>query len=80
MEVLASDAAKQAWLLAHLPQLVDNGQVVVFANHKSKVDELGAAAQAAGIRRAPWTARPHPVLGGGSRRPSGPPRHAVAGV
>lgn len=36
--VLPTPAAKYTWLATHLASLVDNGEVLVFANKKSTVD------------------------------------------
>lgn len=50
------DAAhKQKWLLDRLQGFIDEGDVLVFANQKARVDELCAALQAAGARCAVGT-------------------------
>ncbi|ERN02145.1 hypothetical protein AMTR_s00045p00182070 [Amborella trichopoda] len=38
--VMASDAEKMPWLLNKLPAMVDDGDVLVFASTKAKVDEI----------------------------------------
>ncbi|KAH9319005.1 hypothetical protein KI387_020774 [Taxus chinensis] len=40
VNVIPSDAEKMPWLLNKLPELIDNGDVLVFASKKSKVDEV----------------------------------------
>lgn len=40
VHVIPSDAEKMHWLLNKLPQMVDDGDVLVFASTKSKVDEI----------------------------------------
>lgn len=50
VEVLYDAAQKQKWLTDRLQQFIDDGDVLVFANQKARVDELTAALQAAGAR------------------------------
>ncbi|XP_031485876.1 DEAD-box ATP-dependent RNA helicase 24 isoform X1 [Nymphaea colorata] len=40
VHVMTSDADKMPWLLDKLPELVDEGDVLVFASTKTKVDEI----------------------------------------
>ncbi|KAK9055869.1 hypothetical protein SSX86_026956 [Deinandra increscens subsp. villosa] len=40
VQVLPSDSEKLNWLLEKLPELIDNGDVLVFASKKSTVDEI----------------------------------------
>ena len=47
--VLRSEEDKKQWLFANLPKFVDEGEVIVFANQKAKVEELGAELQAKGV-------------------------------
>ncbi|PRW59097.1 DEAD-box ATP-dependent RNA helicase 24 [Chlorella sorokiniana] len=52
VEVLHDAGMKQTWVLDRLQRFIDDGDVLVFANQKAKVDELTAALQAAGARVA----------------------------
>lgn len=52
VEVVHDLGSKQKWLLDRLQGFVDDGDVLVFANQKARVDELTAALQAAGARCA----------------------------
>lgn len=52
VEVVYDVAHKQKWLLDRLQGFIDEGDVLVFANQKARVDELCAALQAAGARVA----------------------------
>lgn len=52
VEVLYDAAHKQKWLLDRLQGFIDEGDVLIFANQKARVDELCAALQAAGARCA----------------------------
>lgn len=52
VEVVADEAGRLAWLSAHLPACIDNGDVLVFASQKAKVDELTARLKAQGCRYA----------------------------
>jgi len=38
--VFSSDQAKMTWLLEHISSFIDQGEVLIFVNHKYKVDEL----------------------------------------
>lgn len=40
VHVIPSDAEKMPWLLSKLPEMIDNGDVLVFASTKTKVDEI----------------------------------------
>eukprot|EP01018_Ginkgo_biloba_P008927 Gb_12460 [translate_table: standard] len=42
VNVIPSDAEKMPWLLNKLPEMVDNGDVLVFASTKAKVDDIEA--------------------------------------
>jgi hypothetical protein len=56
VEVLHDPASKTKWLLDRLQSFTDEGEVLVFANQKARVDELAAALGAAGARwAAMWT-------------------------
>jgi ATP-dependent RNA helicase DDX42 len=50
--VLPDDASKLQWLLSHLQKCVDNGDVMIFAGKKSRVEEAEAALRHAGFRVA----------------------------
>jgi ATP-dependent RNA helicase DDX42 len=50
VEVLHDASSKQQWLLGRLQQFVDDGDVLIFANQKARVDELSAALLAAGAK------------------------------
>eukprot|EP00210_Caulerpa_lentillifera_P006804 g6503.t1 len=50
VEVVASDMMKYLWLSNNLPTLVDAGEVLIFANQKSKVDEITSKLKEAGFR------------------------------
>ena len=52
-EVVEQDA-KWAWLQARLASFIDEGDVLIFAATKARVDELTAQLQAAGIKCAPF--------------------------
>ncbi|KAL4424909.1 hypothetical protein ABPG77_009638 [Micractinium sp. CCAP 211/92] len=52
VEVLYDAAHKQKWLLDRLQGFIDDGDVLIFANQKARVDELCAVLQAAGARVA----------------------------
>ncbi len=52
MEILADDNAKLAWLLRTIETFIDDGEVLVFANQKAKVDELTRALVAGGVKAA----------------------------
>lgn len=40
VQVVPSEAEKMPWLLERLPGLIDNGDVLVFASKKARVDEI----------------------------------------
>ncbi|XP_059625557.1 DEAD-box ATP-dependent RNA helicase 24 isoform X1 [Cornus florida] len=40
VQIIPSDVEKMPWLLEKLPGLIDNGDVLVFASKKARVDEL----------------------------------------
>lgn len=50
VEVFKDDAARQSWLFAKLADLIDEGDVIVFAGQIARVDALAAQLQAAGVR------------------------------
>jgi ATP-dependent RNA helicase DDX42 len=50
--VLADDAAKLQWLLAHLQKCVDNGDVMIFAGKKVRVEQAEAALRDQGFKVA----------------------------
>ncbi|GFR43899.1 hypothetical protein Agub_g5030, partial [Astrephomene gubernaculifera] len=50
VEVLPDDAAKSAWLSSSLPALVDEGDVILFAGQRSRVEALTEALRAMGVR------------------------------
>ena len=50
VEVLPDAGAKQRWLLERLQGFVDEGDVLVFAAQRARVDELAAALGGAGAR------------------------------
>lgn len=50
VQVLPTDAAKMPWLQHRLPEFIDAGDVLVFANQKARVDEITRTLQAAGIK------------------------------
>jgi hypothetical protein len=52
LQILASDEAKAGWLAAHLPAYIDEGDVILFASQKVKVDGLVAQLQAMGAKAA----------------------------
>ncbi|EFN57854.1 hypothetical protein CHLNCDRAFT_6836, partial [Chlorella variabilis] len=52
VEVVHDLGSKQKWLLDRLQRFIDDGDVLVFANQKARVDELAAALQAAGAKVA----------------------------
>ncbi len=49
---VVEEAGKWAWLQARLQGFIDEGDVLVFASTKARVDELSAQLQAAGVRHA----------------------------
>ena len=52
---MVGEEGKRAWLLGRLQAFIDEGDVLVFANQKTKVDELAAAMQV-GRTGAGWCA------------------------
>ena len=50
--MLKDDAAKHQWLLRQLPGFVDNGEVLIFAGTKARVEELVPMLKQAGFRAA----------------------------
>ena len=50
--VLKEDAEKLPWLLNMLPARVDEGDVLVFASTKARVDDVAAQVAAAGFKAA----------------------------
>eukprot|EP00884_Botryococcus_braunii_P014055 jgi/Botrbrau1/22650/Bobra.176_1s0072.1 len=47
---VVEEAAKMEWLLSRLAGFIDQGDVLVFANQKARVDEINAKLQAKGFR------------------------------
>ncbi|KAJ3699751.1 hypothetical protein LUZ61_003456 [Rhynchospora tenuis] len=52
VHVIPSDAEKMPWLLENLPQLIDEGDVLVFASKKATVDEIETQLDQKGFRVA----------------------------
>ena len=52
VEVVAGDVPKEQWLMGHIAEFIDRGDVLVFANQKTRVDMLCDKLKAAGIRCA----------------------------
>ncbi|RLN40257.1 putative DEAD-box ATP-dependent RNA helicase family protein [Panicum miliaceum] len=52
VNVLPSDAEKMPWLLEKLPGMIDEGDVLVFASKKARVDELEKELNQRGFRIA----------------------------
>ncbi|KAF5829815.1 P-loop containing nucleoside triphosphate hydrolase protein [Dunaliella salina] len=50
--ICKDEAEKMRWLMAKLQDLVDEGDVIVFASQRAKVDSLVSSLQAAGVRAA----------------------------
>lgn len=50
VEVVAGDIPKEQWLMGHISEFIDRGDVLVFANQKTRVDMLCDKLKAAGIR------------------------------
>ncbi|KAK9816276.1 hypothetical protein WJX74_010687 [Apatococcus lobatus] len=50
VDVVADEAGRLSWLVAHLPAFIDNGDVIVFVSQKAKVDELTGRLKAQGCR------------------------------
>lgn len=47
---VVEDKAKLTWLTEHLPRFVDQGDVLVFASQKLRVDDLTNELKAGGFR------------------------------
>lgn len=54
--------SKQKWLLDRLQRFVDDGDVLIFANQKARVDELAAVLAAAGARWVRLLPAMHPSV------------------
>ncbi|KAI3800895.1 hypothetical protein L1987_28994 [Smallanthus sonchifolius] len=52
VQVLLSDSEKLNWLLDKLPELIDNGDVLVFASKKATVDEIESQLSQKGFKVA----------------------------
>ena len=52
VEVVAGDVPKDQWLMGHIHEFIDRGDVLVFANQKTRVDMLCDKLKAAGVRYA----------------------------
>ncbi|KAI3741744.1 hypothetical protein L1987_59418 [Smallanthus sonchifolius] len=52
VQVLLSDSEKLNWLLEKLPELIDNGDVLVFASKKATVDEIESQLSQKGFKVA----------------------------
>ncbi|DBB13027.1 TPA: hypothetical protein ACH3X3_005761 [Trebouxia sp. C0006] len=52
VEVVAGDIPKEQWLMGHIAEFIDRGDVLVFANQKTRVDMLCDKLKAAGIKAA----------------------------
>jgi ATP-dependent RNA helicase DDX42 len=52
VHVIPSDAEKMPWLLENLPQLIDEGDVLVFASKKATVDDIETQLGQKGFRIA----------------------------
>ena len=50
VDVVDNDDAKNAWLMSRLQALIDQGDVLIFASQKTRVDQLCDQLKAAGIR------------------------------
>ena len=50
VEVVAGDIPKEQWLMGHVAEFIDKGDVLVFANQKTRFDMLCDKLKAAGIR------------------------------
>lgn len=51
VHVLDNDGAKRQWLMNRLPGFIDEGEVLIFANQKAKVDDLCSMLGSLGIAR-----------------------------
>ncbi len=47
---IVDEGAKLGWLTSRLADFIDQGDVLVFANQKVKVDEVNGKLQSAGVR------------------------------
>jgi hypothetical protein len=47
---IVDEVAKLGWLTSRLADFIDQGDVLVFANQKVKVDEVNGKLQSAGVR------------------------------
>ena len=61
VDVVADEAGRLSWLSEHLPAFIDNGDVLIFASQKAKVDELTGRLKAQGCRctTLPFHCRPY---------------------
>jgi superfamily II DNA/RNA helicase len=50
VEVVAGDLPKEQWLMGRIAEFIDRGDVLVFANQKTRVDMLCDKLKAAGIK------------------------------
>ena len=50
VDVVDNDDAKKVWLMSRLQALIDQGDVLIFASQKARVDQLCDQLKAAGIR------------------------------
>lgn len=48
--MLAGDIPKEQWLMSRIAEFIDKGDVLVFANQKTRVDMLCDKLKAGGIR------------------------------
>jgi hypothetical protein len=62
VEVVHDIGSKQKWLLDRLQRFVDDGDVLIFANQKARVDELAAVLAAAGARWVRLLPAMHPSV------------------
>jgi ATP-dependent RNA helicase DDX42 len=51
IEIFAEDDGKQRWLVDHIPGFVDEGEVLIFANQKNKVEFLSQKLENLGIAK-----------------------------
>ena len=51
VHVLENEASKRQWLINKLPEFIDEGEVLIFANQKAKVEDLCASLGSLGIAR-----------------------------
>ena len=50
VDVVDNDYAKKVWLVSRLQALIDQGDVLIFASQKARVDQLCDQLKAAGLR------------------------------